>query len=163
MSVVSTLRQADIFYELTLTQLELIASICTEHVYNLKDVIFEENTSGSELYVIVEGEIDIQVDPSLIGKAGTGEPQTIARLRRGQSFGEVALVDEGVRSARAVAAQVDTHVLLIPRDKLMMMCDSYPQMGYRLMRNLAGDLAMKIRNTDLKVREYITWMQRDDS
>ncbi len=163
MSVVSTLRQADIFYELTLTQLELIASICTEHFYNLGDIIFEENTTGSELYVIVDGEINIQVDPSLIGKPVAGEPQTIAKLRRGQSFGEVALVDEGVRSARAVAAQMDTRVLLIPRDKLMLMCDSYPQMGYRLMRNLAGDLAMKIRNTDLKVREYLTWVQRDDS
>ena len=157
MSVVSTLRQADIFYEFTLTQLELIASICTEHVYNLGDIIFEENTTGDELYVIVDGEIDIQVDPSLVGKAGAGEPQTIATLRRGQSFGEVALVDEGVRSARAVAGKADTRVLLIPRDKLMLMCDSYPHMGYRLMRNLAGDLAMKIRNTDLKVREYLTW------
>jgi len=25
------------------------------------------------------------------------------------------------------------------------------------MRNLAGDLAMKIRNTDLQVREHLTW------
>ena len=25
------------------------------------------------------------------------------------------------------------------------------------MRNLAADLAMKIRNTDLQVREYLTW------
>src|SRR3954447_24329339 len=111
MSVVTTLRQADIFYELTVTQLELIASICTEHVYNQGDVIFEENTTGDELYLIVDGEIDIQVDPSLVGKLVAGDPRTIARLRRGQSFGEVALVDEGVRSARAVSAQADTHVL----------------------------------------------------
>ncbi len=54
-----------------------------------------------------------------------------------------------------------TRVLIIPRDKLIVMCDSYPQMGYRLMRNLAADLAMKIRNTDLKVREYLTWMKPD--
>ena len=74
MSVVSTLRQADIFYEFTLTQLELIASICTEHVYNLGDIIFEENTTGDELYLIVEGEIDIQVDPSLVGKPVAGGP-----------------------------------------------------------------------------------------
>jgi CRP-like cAMP-binding protein len=47
--------------------------------------------------------------------------------------------------------------VVIPRDKLMRLCDSYPQLGYRLMRNLAADLAMKIRNTDLQVREYLTW------
>jgi len=161
MSVISTLRQADIFYEFTLTQLELIASICTERAYSTSEVIFEENTTGRELYVIVEGEVEIQVDPSLIGKPASQEPQTIATLRRGQCFGEVALVDEGVRSARARSSQPDTRVLIIPRDKLMMMCDSYPHMGYRLMRNLAADLAMKIRNTDLQVREYLTWTGRD--
>ena len=162
MSVVSTLRQADILSELTLTQLELIASICTEHTYGSGDVIFEENTNGSELYVIVDGEIEIQVDPSLVGKPSSTQPQTIAKLRRGQSFGEVALVDQGVRSARAISAQSDTRVLLIQREKLMLLCDSYPHLGYRLMRNLAADLAMKIRNTDLKVREYLTWMSRDN-
>lgn len=163
MSVVSTLRQADIFYDFTLTQLELIASICGEQAYEDGAVIFEENTSGSELYVIVEGEVDIQVRPAGVGKPNTGEPQTIARLRRGQSFGEMAVVDQGVRSARAVATQPDTQLLIIPRDKLMMMCDSYPQMGYRFMRNLAADLAMKIRNTDHKVREFLTWTSPDSS
>ncbi len=150
MSVTSTLRQTDIFYDFTLTQLELIASICTERSYQINQVIFEENTRGSELYVIVEGEVDIQIDPALIGKGASGAAQTIATLRRGQSFGEVALVDEGVRSARARAARLYTRVLIIPRDKLILMCDAYPQMGYRLMRNLAADLAMKIRNTDLQ-------------
>ncbi len=161
MSVTSTLQQTDIFYDFTLTQLELIASICSERAYQINDVIFEENTRGSELYVIAEGEVEIQIDPALIGKGESGTAQTIATLRRGQSFGEVALVDEGVRSARARAADNVTRVMIIPRDKLILMCDSYPQMGYRLMRNLAADLAMKIRNTDLQVREYLTWMKPD--
>jgi hypothetical protein len=39
----------------------------------------------------------------------------------------------------------------------MLLCDTYPQLGYRLMRNLAADLAMKIRNTDLLIRERLTW------
>ena len=163
MSVISTLRQADIFYEFTLTQLELIASICAENSYDNGAIVFEENTNGSELYVIIDGEIEIQVDPSLIGKRDSSEPQTIATLRRGQSFGEMALVDEGKRSARARAIQPDTRLLIIPRDKLMLLCNSYPHLGYRLMRNLAGDLAMKIRNTDLQVREYIIWMRGTSS
>lgn len=161
MSVVSVLKQADIFYELTGTQLELVASICTEQTYNAGAVIFEENTPGSLLYIIASGEVEIQVDPALIGNDASGGSQTIATLRRGQSFGEVSLVDEGLRSARARCSQPDTRLILIPRDKLMLLCDSYPNMGYRLMRNLAADLAMKIRNTDLKVREYLTWMHRD--
>lgn len=158
MTVATSLRHVDIFADFTLTQLELIASISVEQTYDMSEVVFEENSDGSELYVILEGEVDIQVDPALIGKGGKGGAQTIATLRRGQSFGEVALVDQGRRSARALAMQEETHLLVIPRDKLMLLCDSYPQLGYRLMRNLAADLAMKMRNTDLKVREYLTWM-----
>ena len=157
MSVVTVLKQADIFYELTTTQLELIASICEERHYQTGDVVFAENSAGDELYVIANGEVDIQVDPALIGTGQTSEPRTIATLRRGQSFGEVALVDEGRRSAAARCNQHDTHLVVIPRDKLMLLCDTYPQLGYRLMRNLAADLAMKIRNTDLQVREQLIW------
>ncbi len=157
MSVVTVLKQADIFYELTTTQLELIGSICEERHCQTGDIVFAENSVGDELYVIANGEVEIQVDPALVGGKPSGGPQTIATLRRGQSFGEVALVDEGNRSASARCAQHDTHLIVIPRDKLMLLCDTYPQLGYRLMRNLAADLAMKIRNTDLQVREQLYW------
>lgn len=160
MSITTVLRQADIFYELTNTQLELVASICEDKNYQTGDIVFEENTRSDELYVIANGEVEIQVNPNLISGGGAGGPQTIATLRRGQSFGEVALVDEGLRSASARCAQHDTLLVVIPRDKLMLLCDTYPQLGYRLMRNLAADLAMKIRNTDLQVREQLTWGQQ---
>lgn len=159
MSVV-VLKQADIFYEFNSTQLELVSSITEERVYKPNEIIFEENTVGDELSIIADGDVDIQVNPSLLGKNTHNiEAQTIATLRRGQSFGEVSLVDEGLRSARAIAGKDGAKLVLIPRGKLMRLCDSYPQLGYKLMRNLAADLAMKIRNTDLQVREYLTWAQ----
>ncbi len=164
MSVVTILKQADIFDELTNTQLELIGSICSERHYQAGDIIFEENTPGDELYVIATGEVQIQVNPSLVGREEpNAQAHTIATLRRGQSFGEVSMVDEGLRSAGARCSQPDTRLVVIPRDKLMLLCDTYPQLGYRLMRNLAADLAMKIRHTDLQVREQLTWARKDDA
>jgi len=163
MSVASILNQADIFDELTPTQLELIGSITSERHYQAGDVIFEENTPGDEMYVIVSGVVEIMVDPALIGAKSGGTGHTIATLRRGQSFGEVSLVDQGLRSASARCAKHDTHLVVIPREKLMLLCDTYPQLGYKLMRNLAADLAMKIRHTDLQVREQLTWTQGKDS
>jgi CRP-like cAMP-binding protein len=159
MSFANILKQADIFFELTPTQLELIASLCREQRFNTSDVIFEENSPSDELYIIGQGEVEIQVDPSLVGDstAQAVSTVTIATLRRGQSFGEVALVDQGLRSATARCAQHNTQLLIIPRDKLMALCDTYPQLGYRLMRNLAADLALKIRNTDMRIREELLY------
>lgn len=156
-SFVSILRQADIFYELTATQLELIASVCEEKKYAHGDLIFAEGTAGKELYVIASGQVDIELDSSLVGKGEQGKRHVVATLARGQSFGEIALVDEGIRSAGARTSAHDTRLVIIPRDKLMLLCDTYPQLGYRLMRNLAQDLAMKIRNTDLQIRERLYW------
>ena len=42
-----------------------------------------------------------------------------------------------------------------------MLCETYPQLGYRLMYNLAADLAMKIRNTDLRIREQLLYKPTD--
>jgi CRP-like cAMP-binding protein len=158
--IITYLKQSDIFFQLTQTQLELIANLCREVEYSADQVIFEENSSSKELYVIVHGEVDILVSTAIInGKTPARLPDkvVIATLRRGQSFGEVALVDEGLRSATARAAVKDTHLLVIPRDKLILLCDTYPQLGYRLLYNLAADLAMKLRNTDLKIREKVLY------
>ena len=81
----------------------------------------------------------------------------IATLRRGQSFGEIALVDKGLRSASACITQDNTRLLIIPRDKLIAVCEDYPELGYRLMYNLATDLAFKIRSADLRIREELLY------
>ncbi len=161
-SFVNVLKQADIFVEMTPAQLDLISSLCEEKRLNTGDIVFEENSLSDELYIIGQGEVEIQVDPSLVsGEAlPTKGSVTIATLRRGQSFGEIALVDQGLRSATARCAQHGTQLLIIPRDKLMVLCDTYPQLGYRLMRNLAADLSLKIRNTDLQIREELLYGQR---
>ena len=156
---VNYLKQSDIFYQFTPTQLELVANLCQEVVFDVGGIIFKENSSSKELYIITQGEVEILIKQALdstsekIKQSGSA----IAKLRRGQSFGEVALVDEGLRSASTRAAQKETHLLVISRDKLIMLCETYPQLGYRLMYNLAADLAMKIRNTDLRIREQSTF------
>jgi CRP-like cAMP-binding protein len=155
-NIVNYLKQSDIFYQFTPTQLEMVANLCQEVVFQAGEIIFKENSSSKELYIIAQGEVEILINPSTVSPNSEKKKRTdsvIAILRRGQSFGEVALVDEGLRSASARTVQKETRLLVISRDKLIMLCDTYPQLGYRLMYNLAADLAMKIRNTDLRIRE----------
>ena len=158
----SFLKQADIFYQLTPTQLEMVANVCHEHTYAMGEIILEEGASSKELYVITHGEVEILVNPAVVGGPESQQGKaTIAVLRRGQCFGEIALVDEGLRSATVRSAQKGTTLLILPRDKVMMLCETYPQLGYRLMYNLAADLAMKIRNTDLQIRETLLYGKKN--
>ena len=61
-NMVNFLKQSDIFYQFTPTQLELVANLCQEVVFNAGDLIFQENSSSKELYVIAQGEVDILIN-----------------------------------------------------------------------------------------------------
>jgi len=149
-TLISLLKQSDIFYQLMPIQLELVANLCEEAAYQTGDIIFKENSNSKELYVNTQGEVEITINAGTSGSDLPEEEVVIAKLRREQSFGEIALADERLRSP---SAQKDTGLIIIHHDQLMMLCESYPQLGYRLMHNLAADLAMKIRKTDLNIRK----------
>jgi CRP-like cAMP-binding protein len=149
-SVMAILTATEIFDNLTKTQLELVASLCEQAVYEKGHVLLEENESTDELYVIGRGGVEVLMSPGFVDLA----PILLTELRQGQVFGEVALVDQGIRSATVRVSQDNTHLLRIPRERLMLLCDTYPDLGYKLMKNLAADLAFKIRSTDLTVRQY---------
>lgn len=150
------LEQVDIFEDLTPKQLGLIDGICVEKNFNHGEVIFEENTPSREFFIIADGEVEIQIDPDTIGDGTDSyQPTTIATLRRGQSFGEVAIVDPGVRSASAKCGSETCRLLVIDRDDFLQLLESDYQMGYIVMRNFAADLSLKIRQTNLLVRESL--------
>lgn len=157
MPLSAVLMQADIFFGIKRKHIERIASICQEKYFRKGETIFEENSAGDELYVIASGEVEINVDPALVSDRNdaSSEQWTIARLRRGQSFGEIALVDQGIRSATARCASRDTHLLVIPRNEILSLCEEDSLLGYRLMRNLAADLSMKLRGTDFQIRDQL--------
>jgi CRP-like cAMP-binding protein len=167
MEKVDILRRTDIFYDLSSAQLEMLASICEERTVKLGDIVFEENNPGEEMFVIARGAVEILVDPSFVGGPGAKKrgatPVTIATLRGGQTFGEISLVDQGLRTASARCAEADTQLLALQRSKFIKLCDTYPEMGYRVMRNIAADLAFKIRGSDLAIREQLLWRPRTSS
>jgi CRP-like cAMP-binding protein len=153
-SITAILSVTDIFDNLSGTQLELIAALCELETYKKGYVLLRENDSTDELYVIARGGVEILVNPGFVGSAQADlEPAVLADLRQGQVIGEIALVDQGIRSATARVSQDNTQLLRLQRERLMLLCDTYPELGYKLMKNLAADLAFKIRNTDLTVRQ----------
>ncbi len=154
-SISAILKVTDIFDTFTETQLQLVASICQASTYQASDILLKENEQSTELYVIARGGVEVMMNPTYVGDdVDEDEMVLLTELRQGQVFGEVALVDQGMRTATIRVSQANTLILQIDRRRLMQLCDAYPEMGYKLMKNLAADLAFKIRNTDLTIRQY---------
>src|SRR5271157_1751704 len=81
-TLISLLKQSDIFYQLTPTQLELVANLCEEVTYQTGDIIFKENSSSKELCVITQGEVEITINTGASASGSPEEEVVIAKLRR---------------------------------------------------------------------------------
>jgi CRP-like cAMP-binding protein len=101
--------------------------------YEVADVIFEEGSTGRELYVVLEGRIDIVKD--------TGATRTtIVTLGKGEFFGEMAVIDGSARSASAVAAAPKTKVMRINHARFVYLVSQQPAFALMIMDALSKRL-----------------------
>jgi CRP-like cAMP-binding protein len=151
MVTIDSLRRVEILTGLTDEQLARIADICKEKVYDAGDIIVREREPSNEIYIIDSGSTEVQLSGSHI----TAEtlvapgPQAIISLGQGQIFGEMALIDMGLRSATVCCTVDGTRVYVISRDDFVRLCEQDTDIGYLVMRNLAADLSFKLRHRNL--------------
>lgn len=141
------LRGVDIFNGLTDQQLRQVASICQELELRQGDVVLQEHAQGSEMYVIAHGEVEVMLD---VGASNCPLPVedgqvSIISLGAGQVFGEMALVDQGSRSATVRCVVTPTRVLTVPHRSFIELCEKDARLGYVVMRNIAADVCFKLR------------------
>lgn len=142
MELISLMKHIDLFRGLDESQLQRLANIGHEESYNLDQTVFGQGSPGDKMYIIGQGQVEIQVRDS----GGTLHP--VLFLGQGQVFGEMALLDRGQRSASVVAAQDNTVVYSINSDTFHELCTKDTAIGYIMMRNLALDLSFKLRHSN---------------
>ena len=74
-----------------------------------EEEIITQGDAGDHFYVIIEGAFDVLIDTN------AGEPTKVARLRRGEYFGEIALLEDVPRTA-TVRAATDGVLLVLSRN-----------------------------------------------
>ena len=98
------------------------------------DVIFSQGSRGDCMSVIRSGKVRIFRDQE-------GTQTTLATLKLGESFGEIALFDDKPRSASA-QAMGDTEVLVVSRAEFeSMTCDP-------MVRQVLTKMGQRIREID---------------
>jgi CRP/FNR family transcriptional regulator, cyclic AMP receptor protein len=86
------IQRVPIFVDLDKKELDSLASSFKERTFNAGETIASEGAGGVGFFIIGEGE----------AKVMRGD-QEVARLGPGDYFGELALIDEGTRTATLVA------------------------------------------------------------
>mgnify|MGYP001817118804 FL=1 len=103
------------------------------------ETIFTEGTPGSEMYVVLEGRVDIRACNKTLDIA---EP--------GGVFGEMALIDASARSATAIAID-DCTLASVNEKQFLRMVEQNPLFSLNVMQILAD----RLRRMDLMLQpEY---------
>jgi CRP/FNR family transcriptional regulator, cyclic AMP receptor protein len=154
--VIDNLRRVEIFSGLIDEELLKVAELCTALRVPAGTTIFKEGDGGDELYIIHDGSVRVMINTRT--PDGTFAPSTINLLYSGQCFGEMILLNNAARSATVAA--VDTATLIVMHEPAFrQLCESNPRIGYVVIRNLAQDLAYKLRSSNLLLRGNIRWQQ----
>ena len=101
------------------------------------EVIIDQGLAGKEFYVLLEGSAPAtHRDPD-------GSTRTLAELKAGDLFGEVAQLSQRTRMAR-VTANEKTQLLEMKWESLRRLGRFHPRISMRLYRNLAKILSQRI-------------------
>lgn len=112
----------------------------TTREYPKDTMIFSEAQSGSDMFIIQRGEV-------AISKVVKGEEVTLAVLKKGDMFGEMALIENKPRSACAIAHS-DCVLMVINRSNFNQMVSTQPQLIAKLTTTLADRLWSMYRQLD---------------
>jgi len=87
------MRRVPLFAELTDSELDEVARLFKQRHFKAGEIVAQEGSGGAAFYLIDAGEATVTVGG--LPRAGLGQ---------GDYFGEIALIDEGARSATITAA-----------------------------------------------------------
>ena len=131
------LRALSLFVNLTPREMKVIDGLLHERQFLQDEVIFDEGDEGQAIYIIMEGRV-------LICQQGNPIDGRIVLLGPGTFFGDLALLDDTVRSAQAKAAE-NTTVAVFFRADFMGLLETHGLIASKISLQLARHLGRRLR------------------
>ncbi|MEA2236892.1 MAG: family transcriptional regulator, cyclic receptor protein [Thermoanaerobaculia bacterium] len=142
--------KVDLFKErgLSAGEMKLLATFSSEERIRDGSMVFREGEQGDKLYIVLDGRVRIS---KFI--PGVGE-EALAVLDRGDFFGEMALIDDKVRSADAKAHDGDATVLSIDRATLNEILSMDPHASLQFLNLLCRMISRRLREINEKIVQW---------
>jgi CRP/FNR family cyclic AMP-dependent transcriptional regulator len=125
---VQSLKGVQLFSGVRDRELKRLANVMRESRFNEGDVIATEGRSGIGFFLIEEGNASVSLHGEIIRTLGPGD-----------HFGEIALIDEGPRSA-SVTASTDLRCRGMAAWEFRSFVQEHPEVAWPLLQTLASRL-----------------------
>ena len=140
MSIQSIIRGAPLFHDLYESEIDAVLSNCNVLQLKAGEKVFSEGDPGEDLYLILDGHVDIIKNAVLIASLGKAE-----------IFGELILLYEGIRSTDAISIG-NSDLLVLNYQAILKMYDKNPRAMSIMMINLCRLLADRLKKSNIEVR-----------
>jgi CRP/FNR family transcriptional regulator, cyclic AMP receptor protein len=157
------LAQIPLFEGLSDEDREALGKRLTEKTFQKDAVVFAKGDSGSSMYIVLSGAVQIFLPPE-----GKDQPPVVLKdLRTGEYFGELSLFDDKPRSA-SVQATVDAKLLELTRGEFA----EHLSRSKTAAMTILSEMAERLRETNAmlsqraakdvvkEIEENLTWGQR---
>jgi diguanylate cyclase (GGDEF)-like protein len=125
------LKGVKFFQTLPDSEIEKISTVCKEEHFGAGELIFAEGDSGDLFYIILSGVVEIWKNYK------SPERDLLTVYSTGQSFGELALIDDSYRSATIVAREPSV-LLTIHREDFNNVLMNSIYISLSIMRSMAA-------------------------
>jgi serine/threonine protein phosphatase PrpC len=139
MGRIEELRSVALLESATTRELRLVASVVEPREVKSGKLLFREGQAGSELFLLLSGEVVI-----------TRNGLHLTTLGPGASFGEMALLDAPVRSASALVTQ-QARMLVMPRHRFEQLLREDDGVAQRLLWGLVHRLSTVVRAQNQRI------------
>ena len=110
--------------------------------------LFNEWDKSDFVALVTQGSLDV------LKKTGPETYAPLTSIRKGQSIGEMAIIDDFPRSA-TVKSSVPTVVIILPREGFEALLADHTQIGIKLLKGIAHHLSENLRKTASRLADYM--------
>lgn len=144
--VVDSLIGMPMFDKLSIKDLNLISQHM--HIINVAagDIIFREGETGDYVFFVVDGQLEV------IKKTESGKEVALCKLRRNNSIGEMAVIDEFLRSA-TVRALTKSTLVTLTRKSFNRILGEHPLIGIQILKSISRLLSLNLRKTSSRLAD----------
>jgi CRP-like cAMP-binding protein len=151
--VVSMLKGLNIFADLDNASLLELGRLFKEKVFEQQEIIFDEGSIGNSMLIITSGEVRITQKADSCTESEAEEALVI--LKKGDVFGEMALLEDLPRSATTIA-HTGVITLEISRDDFLNYINNNCENGVKILLKLSRILSSRLRETDVKLKTFVS-------
>lgn len=145
--IIELLNRVPLFDDLGPDELRVLVPHLKQVRVRAHTVLFREGDPGTYVAFVTAGELEVI-------KEGQAGPVTLARLSRGRSIGEMAIIDRCTRSA-TVKAVCDSGLAVLARADFDQLLMEQPAVGIKILRSLARLLSLNLRRTSSHLADLL--------